>query len=108
MKIGDGIRTPNELPSYPTIQPYEESDPTVPDWAKAATKPTYTANEVGAVSYAQQTLTKQQQAQARSNIGAASAEQGIPSFSPQDSGKLVIINEAGQLQAMEIAVSGAF
>lgn len=26
-----------------------ESDPTVPDWAKAATKPTYTAQEVGAI-----------------------------------------------------------
>lgn len=26
-----------------------ESDPTVPDWAKAATKPTYTAKEVGAL-----------------------------------------------------------
>ena len=28
----------------------EESDPTVPDWAKAATKPTYTATEVGAIA----------------------------------------------------------
>ena len=27
-----------------------ESDPTVPAWAKAATKPTYTAQEVGAIS----------------------------------------------------------
>ncbi len=27
----------------------EETDPTVPDWAKAATKPTYTAKEVGAL-----------------------------------------------------------
>ena len=28
---------------------FEETDPTVPAWAKAATKPTYTANEVGAL-----------------------------------------------------------
>lgn len=28
----------------------EESDPTVPEWAKKPTKPTYTANEVGAVT----------------------------------------------------------
>lgn len=28
----------------------EETDPTVPDWAKEETKPTYTAQEVGAVS----------------------------------------------------------
>lgn len=27
----------------------EESDPTVPDWAKQETKPTYTASEVGAM-----------------------------------------------------------
>ena len=27
----------------------EEIDPTVPDWSKASTKPTYTAEEVGAV-----------------------------------------------------------
>lgn len=28
----------------------EETDPTVPEWAKAKTKPTYTADEIGAVS----------------------------------------------------------
>ena len=28
---------------------FEETDPTVPDWAKAETKPTYTAEEVGAL-----------------------------------------------------------
>ena len=31
------------------ITGYTETDPTVPAWAKAATKPTYTANEVGAI-----------------------------------------------------------
>lgn len=30
------------------LQSYTETDPTVPAWAKAATKPTYTASEVGA------------------------------------------------------------
>lgn len=29
---------------------YTETDPTVPSWAKASTKPTYTASEVGAIS----------------------------------------------------------
>lgn len=29
---------------------FEETDPTVPAWAKEATKPTYTADEVGAAS----------------------------------------------------------
>ena len=31
------------------VDAYQETDPTVPDWAKATTKPTYTAEEVGAV-----------------------------------------------------------
>ncbi len=31
------------------LQSYTETDPTVPAWAKAATKPTYTAAEVGAI-----------------------------------------------------------
>ena len=32
------------------LQSYTESDPTISAWAKAASKPTYTADEVGAVS----------------------------------------------------------
>lgn len=32
------------------LQSYTESDPTVPDWAKSPTKPSYTASEIGAVS----------------------------------------------------------
>lgn len=55
---------------------FTEIDPTVPAWAKAASKPTYTAGEVGAVSYNPQTLTEDQKAQVRSNIGA-----GASSFS---------------------------
>lgn len=31
------------------LQSYTETDPTVPSWAKAANKPTYTASEVGAL-----------------------------------------------------------
>ena len=42
-----------ELEAHGLYQPIgayltDEADPTVPDWAKAATKPTYTAAEVGA------------------------------------------------------------
>lgn len=32
------------------LQSFTETDPTVPSWAKASSKPTYTANEVGALS----------------------------------------------------------
>lgn len=34
------------------LQSYTETDPTVPAWAKADTKPSYTASEVGAISSA--------------------------------------------------------
>lgn len=34
---------------YMANNPIEESDPTVPEWAKQPTKPTYTAHEVGAL-----------------------------------------------------------
>ena len=70
-KIGDGVRTINDLEFLLDTQyilhnsntlsqileqyrsdieniTFEETDPTVPAWAKAATKPTYTASEVGA------------------------------------------------------------
>lgn len=36
--------------AYLTEHPVEETDPTVPAWAKEASKPTYTAAEVGALS----------------------------------------------------------
>lgn len=35
---------------YLTEHPVEETDPTVPEWAKAKTKPTYSAAEVGAIA----------------------------------------------------------
>jgi hypothetical protein len=39
------------------LQSYTETDPTVPDWAKAETKPSYTADEVGALPITGGTLT---------------------------------------------------
>ena len=38
---------------------FTETDPTVPSWAKASTKPTYTASEVGAVAKTGDTMTGQ-------------------------------------------------
>ena len=35
------------------LDSYTETDPTVPDWAKQSTKPTYTADEVGAATMAE-------------------------------------------------------
>ena len=39
------------------ITSYTETDPTVPSWAKASSKPSYTASEVGAVAKAGDTIT---------------------------------------------------
>ena len=61
------------------LDSYTETDPTVPAWAKAKTKPTYNASEVGlgnvgnfkAVStVASQGLTDTEKSNARANIGA--------------------------------------
>ena len=46
-KVGDGTTNVNDLPFVTTE--YVETDPTVPAWAKAATKPSYTYSEVGAM-----------------------------------------------------------
>lgn len=44
--VGDALSEKQPKGNYLTS--YTETDPTVPAWAKAATKPTYTASEVGA------------------------------------------------------------
>lgn len=51
---GKGLSTNDFTNAYKTkldsaLTSYTETDPTVPAWAKAANKPTYTASEVGAV-----------------------------------------------------------
>lgn len=53
---------------YLAEHPVEETDPTVPEWAKAETKPTYTADEVGAISQDDlQTATNNALAQAKAS-----------------------------------------
>lgn len=53
---------------YLAEHPVEETDPTVPEWAKAEKKPTYTAAEVGAVAQADlQTATDAALAQAKAS-----------------------------------------
>lgn len=53
---------------YLAAHPIEETDPTVPEWAKAETKPTYSAAEVGAIAQADlQAATNAALAQAKSS-----------------------------------------
>lgn len=40
----------SQIEAYNYITGYTETDPTVPNWAKQSTKPTYTASEVGALA----------------------------------------------------------
>ena len=52
VKTSDGTTVEDALANKQPIGSYltEESDPTVPSWAKKPTKPSYTANEVGAIA----------------------------------------------------------
>ena len=53
---------------YLAAHPIEETDPTVPEWAKAKTKPTYSAAEVGAIAQSDlQAATDAALAQAKSS-----------------------------------------
>ncbi len=63
---------------YLAAHPIEETDPTVPEWAKAETKPTYTADEVGAISQDDlQTATNDALAQAKAS-GEFDGADGAP------------------------------
>ena len=46
----------NAVNNYMAVNPIDETDPTVPDWAKNPQKPTYTASEVGALPNTTTTL----------------------------------------------------
>lgn len=54
-KTGEIVLTPSDVGAQP-VGNYltEESDPTVPSWAKEENKPTYTANEIEAGTFAGQ------------------------------------------------------
>ena len=47
--LASGVQTSLGLADT-ALQSFTETDPTVPEWAKASKKPTYTASEVGAVT----------------------------------------------------------
>lgn len=66
---------------YLTEHPLEETDPTVPEWAKAEEKPTYTAAEVGAVAQVDlqaATYAALAQAKASGEFDGAKGDKGDP------------------------------
>ena len=69
---------------YIAENPIEEKDPTVPAWAKTETKPTYTANEVGAIAESElQTAINTALAQAKAS-GEFDGADGAPGKDGQD------------------------
>lgn len=69
---GLGVVDPDDIAKavadYLAAHPIEETDPTVPSWAKAETKPTYSAEEVGAIAQSDlQAATDAALAQAKSS-----------------------------------------
>ena len=65
---------------------FEETDPTVPAWAKAENKPTYTADEVGALSKDTSLFS-----------GDYNDLENAPDISEDDSGDLVIADKNGNI-----------
>ena len=58
-QVGKVLLTPSDVGAQPAGNYLtEESDPTVPSWAKEENKPTYTANEIEAGTFAGQVIAK--------------------------------------------------
>ena len=112
VKVGNAEYNPSSgivsLPAYPTTLPASD----VSSWAKASTKPTYTASEVGALpdttvipaAANNSTITIQKGGTTvdsfTTNASAAKTiniPNELPSYSSNDSGKILSVNSSGQL-----------
>lgn len=112
VKVGNTEYNPSSgivsLPAYPTTLPASD----VSSWAKASTKPTYTASEVGALpdttvipaAANNSTITIQKGGTTvdsfTTNASAAKTiniPNELPSYSSNDSGKILSVNSSGQL-----------
>lgn len=97
---------------YLAAHPIEETDPTVPAWAKAETKPTYSAEEVGAIAQSDlQAATDAALAQAKASgefDGAAGpAGQQGPAGTPGKDGAGMDVTGAAVGQIAKIAAVDA-
>lgn len=89
---------------YLAAHPIEETDPTVPEWAKAESKPTYSASEVGAISQSDlQAATNAALAQAKASgeFDGATGPQG-PAGTPGKDGAGMDITGASVGQIAKI------
>lgn len=81
------------------ITGYTETDPTVPAWAKASTKPSYTAQEVGALPSSTVIPTKTSELQNDSGYitGYTETDPTVPSWAKQASKPTYTASEVGAL-----------
>lgn len=90
----------NDLNSRIENMVVEETDPTVPEWAKAETKPSYTASEVGAVPTSRTVNGKSLSSNitlTASDVNALSASTVIPSKLSD------LTNDAGYITSSDLA-----
>ena len=97
---------------YLAAHPIEETDPTVPEWAKAETKPTYSAAEVGAIAQSDlQAATNAALAQAKSSgeFDGATGPAGpqVPAGAPGKDGAGMDVTGATVGQIAKIAAVDA-
>lgn len=109
MELIQGLGTPDTeaiakaVADYLIEHPLEETDPTVPKWAKAEKKPTYTAEEVGAIANTElQTAINSALAQAKAS-GEFDGADGKPGAAGQAGA-----NGADGKSAYAYAVEGGF
>ena len=92
--VGDALATKQPAGNYITT----ETDPTVPAWAKAATKPTYTASEVGADASGTASSAVSAHNTNTSAHGDIRARL-LPSVTASDAGKFLCVNSSGSWAA---------
>lgn len=96
--LASGVQTSLDLADT-ALQSYTETDPTVPSWAKASSKPSYTASEVGAVPTSRTVNSKALSSNitlTASDVGALPDSTNIPSAtstSPKMNGTAAVGSE---------------
>lgn len=92
------------------IKSYTESDPTVPSWAKASTKPTYTKSEVGLSNvdnvkqYSASNPPPYPVTSVNGKTGAVTIS-ALPTVSASDNGKvLMVVNSAWQVVDLNMSI----
>lgn len=92
------------------ITGYTETDPTVPDWAKASSKPTYTKSEIGlgnvdnVKQYSANNPPPYPVTSVNGKTGAVTIS-ALPAVSPSDNGKvLMVVNGAWQVVELNMSI----